>query len=62
MLIHSNFQKKYDLAHLKSDVAKLDIDKLEKLTSRLNNLKSTIGKFDFDKLKSVPVNLGQVMW
>ena len=36
----SSFAKKVDLANLKSDVDKLDIDKLKNLPTNLNNLKS----------------------
>ena len=36
----SSFAKKVDLAILKSDVDKLDIDKLKNLPTNLNNLKS----------------------
>ena len=35
----SRFAKKADLADLKSDVDKLDIDKLKNVTSNLRNLK-----------------------
>ena len=38
----SNFVKKVDLASLKLDVQKLEIDKLVKLTSNLNNLKRKV--------------------
>ena len=51
--IHHLLLKKTDLVHLKSDVDKLDIDKLKNVPSGLNNLKSKIDKLDFDKL--VPV-------
>ena len=36
----SKFAKKVDLASLKSNVGKLDIDKLKIVPSNLNNLKS----------------------
>ena len=36
----SNFAKKINLANLKSDVDKLDIDKLKNVPSNLNNSKS----------------------
>ena len=49
----SSFAKKTGVANLKSDVDKLDIDKLKNVPSGLNNLKSKIDKLDFDKL--VPV-------
>ena len=53
----SSFAKKADLASLKSDVDKLDIDKLKKVPTNLNNLKCKVDKLDVDKLLSVPVNL-----
>ena len=38
----SKCAKKVDLANLKSDVDKLDIDELKNLTSNLSNLKSKV--------------------
>ena len=49
----SSFTKKVDLANLKSDVDKLDIDKL-------SNLKSTVYKLDVDKFAPVPVDLSKL--
>ena len=46
----SDFAKKTDLANLKSDVDKSDIDKLKNLPTKLNNLKSKVDKLDVDKL------------
>ena len=59
VLIHQNLLKKTDLASLKSNVDKLDIDKLKNVPSNSNNLKSKVAKLDVDKLvsdfdKSVP--------
>ena len=51
----SNFAKKVDLAGLKSNVDKLDIDKLKNLSSNLNNLESKVDKLDVDK--SVPFSI-----
>ena len=51
MLIHRILLKKTDLAHLKSDVHKLDIDKLKDVTSNLSILKIKLDKFDVDKSK-----------
>ena len=45
-----DFAKKNDLGHLKSDVDKLDIDKLKNFPSGLSNLKSKVDKLDVDKL------------
>ena len=50
----SQFAKKADLASLKSDVEKLDIDELEKLPSSLNSLKSKVDDLVVDKVKPVP--------
>ena len=48
-----------DLASLKSEVDKLDIDKLEKAPTGLNSLKSRVDKLDADKLVTVPVDLSE---
>ena len=53
----SKFSKKVDLANLKSEVDKLDIDKLKNVPSILSNLKSKVDKLDVDKLVPVPVGL-----
>ena len=47
------FIKKNGLANLKSEVDKLDIDKLENLPSGWSTLKSKVDKLDVDKLKAV---------
>ena len=52
----SSFAKKVNLASLKSNVDKLDIDKLKNLPTNLSNLKSKVDKLDVDKLLPVPVN------
>ena len=41
-----DFPKKNDLAHLKSDVDKLGIDKLINVPSYLNSFKSKVDKLD----------------
>ena len=46
----SSFAKKTDLDSLKSDVDKLDIDKLKNVPTIFNNLKSKVDKLDVDKL------------
>ena len=56
----AKFPKKVDLAHLKSDVNKLDIYKLEDIPSNLCNLKSKVDKLDVDKLVSIPVDLSKL--
>ena len=52
----SKFAKKVHLANLKSDVDKLDIDKLKNVPTNLSNLKSKVDKFDADKSTPVPVD------
>ena len=42
----SDFAKKADLANLKSDVDKLDIDKLKNVPTNLSDLKSKVDKSD----------------
>ena len=56
----SDFAKKTDLANLKSDVDKLDIDKLRNVQSNLGNLKSKVDKLDIDKLVRVPVDVSKL--
>ena len=53
----SKFAKKVHLAHLKTNVDKLDIDKLKCFLNNLSNLKSTVHKLDADKLVPVFVDL-----
>ena len=53
----SKFAKKIDLASLKSEVDKLDIDKLEKVPTHLSSLKNIVVKLDVDKLVPVIVDL-----
>ena len=50
------FYEKTDLPNLKSEVDKLDTDKLEKVPSGLNSTKSKLDKLDVYKL--VPVSVG----
>ena len=56
----SKFAKWVDLANLKSNVDKLDIDKLKNLPTNLRNLKSKIDKLGVDKLGPVPVDLSKL--
>ena len=56
----SSFAKKTDLANLKSDVDKLDIDKLKNVPSGLKNLKSKVYKLNIDKLVPVSVDLSKL--
>ena len=46
VLIHQILQKKTYLATLKSDVDKLDINKLKNVPTNLSNLKSKVDKLD----------------
>ena len=48
----SKFVEKVDLANLKSNVDKLDIDKLKNVTTNLSNLKSKVGKIE-DKIPDI---------
>ena len=56
----SNFAKKVDLANLKSNVDKLDIDKLKNAPTNLSNLKTKVNKLDVDKSVPVPVDLSKL--
>ena len=54
MLTHQFFKKNIDLASLKSEVNKLDTEKLEKVPTSLNSLKSKVDKSGVDnKLKNL---------
>ena len=56
----SKIAKTVDLASLKSEVDKLDIDRLEKVPTGLNSLKSKEDKLDIGKLVPVPVGLSKL--
>ena len=61
LLIHRILLKKTDLVDLKSDVDKLNIDKLKNAPSNLRNLKSKADKLlDTDNLVSVFVDLSKL--
>ena len=47
VLIHHLLLKKTDLASLKPDVDKLDIDRLKNVTSGLSSLKSKVDELDY---------------
>ena len=53
--------KKNGLGNSKSDVDKLDIDKLKNVPSGWSSLKSVLDKFHFDKLATVSVGLSDVV-
>ena len=57
----SKFAKKIDLANLKSNVDKLDIDKLKNVPSNLSILKIKVDKSDVGKLVPVPVDISNVV-
>ena len=54
------FAKKTDLANLKLNVDKLDIDKLKNVPINLSNLKSNADKVDVYELLLVPVDLSKL--
>ena len=56
----SNFALKSNLAGLKTEDDKLDIDKLKSLRNNLSNLKDKVDKLDIDKLIPVPDNLSKL--
>ena len=56
----SKYPKKVDLAYLKCNVDKLDIDKLKNVPTNSNNLKSKVNKLDVDELVPVPVDLSKL--
>ena len=53
-------KSKVDLASLKSEVDKLDIDKIEKVPIGLISLKSKVDKLDSDKLIPLPFDLSKL--
>ena len=59
-MLKLNFAKETDLANLKSDVDKLDIDKLKNVPTGLNSLKRKVDELDVDKLVPVPVHLNKL--
>ena len=52
----SDFAKMIDLANLKYDVDKLDIDILKNVPSGLSNLKGKLDELDIGKLETTPVD------
>ena len=56
----SSFAKRVNLASLKSDVDKLDIDKLKNARITFSKSKSKVDKLDVDKLLPVPANLSKL--
>ena len=56
----SSFALKSNLPSLKTEVDKLDIDKLKILPNNLTNLKSKIDKLDIDKLVPILIDLSKL--
>ena len=56
----SRFALKSNLSSLKTEVDKLDIDKLKNLPNNLSNLKSKVGKLDMNRLAPAPVDLSKL--
>ena len=56
----SIFALKSNLASLKTEVNKLDTDKLKKLPNKLSNLKNKVDKLDIDQLVPVPIDLSKL--
>ena len=56
----SSFALKSNLASLKTEVDKFDIDKLKILPNNLSNLKSKVDELDIDKLVPVSVDLSKL--
>ena len=56
----SDFAKKTDLANLKPDADKLDIDKLKSVPSNSSNLKSKVDKLVIGNLETTAVDLSKL--
>ena len=56
----SKFAKKVDLASLKSNEDKQDIDELKNVPTNLSNMKSKLDKLDVDKSVPAPVQLSKL--
>ena len=56
----SNFELKPNLANLKAEVDKLDIDKLKSLPNNLSILKTKLDKLDIDKSAPAPTDLSKL--
>ena len=55
-----DFVKKTDLANLKSDVDKLDINKLKNVPNGLSSSKSKLVKLDIGKIETTPSDLSKL--
>ena len=58
--VDTKFAKKADLLKSKSNVDRLDIGKLKKLSTNLSNFTTKIDKLDVDKLVLAPVDLSKL--
>ena len=56
----SDFAKKTDLANMKFEVDKLDIDKLKNMSSNLRNLKSKVDKLVIGKLETTTFDVSKL--
>ena len=56
----SNFELKTSLSNLKTEVDKLDINKLKSLSNNLSILKTKVDKLDIDKLLPLPADLSKL--
>ena len=56
----SNFALKTNIANLKNEVDKLDIDKWKSLPNNLSILKTKVGKLDIDQLIAIPIDLSKL--
>ena len=56
----SKLAQKVDLANLKSDVDKLDINKLKSIPTCLNSLKGKVDKLDVGNLETTQVDLNKL--
>ena len=55
----STFDKKVDFANLKSDVDKLNLDKVKNVSNKVSNLKRKVDGLDVNKLVPVLVDLSK---
>ena len=56
----SKLKAKSDLVSWKTEVNKVDIDKLKSFWANLSNLKNRVDKVDIAKLETIPVDLGKL--
>ena len=56
----SSFALKSNLASLKTEVDKLDINKLKSLPTNLSYLKGKVDQLDIDKLAPIPIDLSKL--